>query len=167
MIKAWIPCQVQDFSAAVEAEFDGSSGWAARPCAFLRRLLDLLEAGWALRANQSATRTDQMKTTAADLEDARAARSLTVANLGHREGALETAAHAAVDTLRFPPARVADADKLIGLVARELLGALLHDGGLRQGGDFRHLGTARREMAIHSFYQTGAAHFGSLVGLPC
>ena len=69
---------------------------------------------------------------------------LTVSDLRVRERALETAAHARVNTLRFAPARVADADELVRLVARELLDALLHDVRLRERRDLRHPAECRR-----------------------
>lgn len=59
--------------------------------------------------------------------------SLTVSNVRHGQASLEAPAHAAVDTLGLPPARVLDPHKAVTLMPRKLLGALLHHIDLVQG----------------------------------
>lgn len=52
---------------------------------------------------------------------------LTVSDVGHREASLEAPAHASIDTLGLPPARVFDPHKPVRLMPGKLLGALLDD----------------------------------------
>lgn len=51
--------------------------------------------------------------------------ALTVSDVGHREATLEAPAHASIDTLGLPPARVFDPHKPVRLMPGELLGPLL------------------------------------------
>jgi len=51
--------------------------------------------------------------------------ALTVSDVGHREAPLEAPAHASIDTLGLPPARVFDPHKPVRLMPGELLGPLL------------------------------------------
>lgn len=50
---------------------------------------------------------------------------LTVSDVGHGEASLEAPAHASIDTLGLPPARVFDPHKPVRLMPGELLGPLL------------------------------------------
>ena len=57
-------------------------------------------------------------------------------NVGHRNGALEAAAHAAINTLRLPP-RLTNLHELVCMPALDLSLVLLHDLALGDalGGD--------------------------------
>ena len=62
----------------------------------------------------------------------------TVTDGGHGDGTLEAAADASINTLGLPPGGVADADELVRLMPGELLGSLLDDSLLYEGGGSGH-----------------------------
>ena len=61
-----------------------------------------------------------------------------IADGGHGDGTLEATADASINTLGLPPGGVADADELVRLMPGELLGSLLDDSLLVEGGGSGH-----------------------------
>jgi len=62
----------------------------------------------------------------------------SVTDLGLRDGALKSSAHARIDTLGLSPRRAADAGELLVLVTLEALRALLDDLVLDEWGNLGH-----------------------------
>lgn len=71
-----------------------------------------------------------------------------VTNLGHGELSLEPTPHSVVNTLGFPPCFL-DAVVTVGLVALEMLGALLDDGDLDGHGGPRVLDFGNDGLLVH------------------